>query len=112
MVFVDPNIAKTVAHMEGVREAVMAERDRIAARAEALFAPHDNPGGHEITKTDPVGTGIDALVNLEGPAPLSVEFGHWTKPAKGARATRHGGEETTFVEGLHILGRAIGQAGV
>lgn len=100
MVFVDPHIAKTIAHMEGVREAVMAQRDKIAARAEALFAAHDNPGGHEITTTDHgLGFGdLDGFVNLEGPAPLSVEFGHWTPDRK------------THVEGLHILGRAIGQA--
>jgi len=95
VVWVDPKIAKKVALLPGVHAAVVAERDRVATIAEGLFAPHDNPGGHEITKTD---KRIDALVNLDGPAPLSVEFGHWTPDHK------------RYVEGLHILGRAVAEA--
>lgn len=95
MAFVDPRIAKTVAHMAGVRLAVRTERDKLAAVAEGLFASHDNPGGHEISTDN---SGIDALFSLEGPAPLSVEFGHWTPDHK------------QHVEGLHILGRTVAQA--
>ena len=95
MVFVNPRIADIVAHMPEVVAAIHAERDKFAQIAEGIFASHDNPGGHKITTTD--GT-LDAFVNLEGPAPLSVELGHWT-PGR-----------TSFVEGLHIFGRAIGVA--
>lgn len=95
MAFVDPKIADTVAHMAGVKAAVLLERDKLAAAAEGLFASHDHPGRHEITTED---GRTDALVSLEGPAPLSVEFGHWTPGHK-----RH-------VEGLHILGRAVAAA--
>ena len=99
MAFVDPKIAKTVAHLAGVRVAVLAERDKIAGVAEGLFASHDNPGGHEITTSEPHDFGaLDAFVSLEGPAPLSVEFGHWTPDHK------------QHVEGLHILGRTVAQA--
>jgi hypothetical protein len=93
--FVDPKVASLVAHMPEIHAAVLLERDKVALVAEGLFAAHDNPGGHEITKTDEK---VDGLVSLEGPAPLSVEFGHWTKDHK------------TRVEGLHILGRAIAAA--
>lgn len=91
MAFVDPRVADLVAHLDGVKAAVVLERDRIATVARELFAAHDHPGRHEIT----TGTGqTDAVVSLEGPAPLAVELGHWTKDHK------------KFVEGLHVLGRA------
>lgn len=95
MAFVDPNIAETVAHMPEVHAAVLAERDRVARIAEALFAPHDDPGRHKITALDEPD---DGLVSLEGPAPLAVEFGHWTPDHK------------SHVEGIHVLTRAIDQA--
>ena len=95
MSFVDPKVADLVAHMPEVHAAVILERDKMAVVAEGLFAIHDRPGRHEITKTDEK---VDALVSLEGPAPLSVEFGHWTADHK------------TRVDGLHILGRAIAAA--
>lgn len=96
MAWVDPRIARKMARDKGVRLAVRAERDRIAAAAEGYFASHDNPGGHRITTSN---GRVDAFINLDGPAPLSVEFGHWQK-------TKDGHE---FVEGLHVLGRAIAQ---
>ena len=95
MATVDPNIASLVAHMSGVHAAVLLERDRVAAIAEGLFAGHDNPGGHEISTRDEE---VDGLIDFTGPAPLSVEFGHWTPDHK------------TRVEGLHILSRAVAAA--
>jgi hypothetical protein len=95
MSFVDPKVASVVAHMPEVHAAVLLERDKVAAVAEGLFAAHNNPGGHEIsTRAEKV----DGLVDFTGPAPMSVEFGHWTPDHK------------TRVEGLHILGRAIAAA--
>lgn len=95
MATVDPKIAALVARMPEIHVAVIAERDKLEGIARGLFASHDNPGRHEITTTDEK---VDALLSLEGPAPLSVEFGHWTHDHK-----KH-------VEGLHILGRAIAAA--
>lgn len=107
MATVDPKIAKIVAHMPEVHAAVIAERDRLEAIASGIFASHDNPGGHEITKTDEK---VDALVSLEGPDPLAVEFGHWaTRDERGRFAKAKGGDRE-FIEGLHIFGRAIAQA--
>jgi hypothetical protein len=96
MVWVDPNIAAKVAHFPEVKAAVRAERDKVAGVARGLFATHDMPGRHEITTQD---DHLDALVSLEGPAPLSVEYGHWMNTKDGRK----------FVEGLHILGRAVAQ---
>ena len=73
MAWVDPRIADKMARDKGIKEAVRAERDRIAAVAEGFFAPHDNPGGHKITTSN--GTKTDAFVNLDGPAPLAVDLG-------------------------------------
>lgn len=95
MASVDRRISSIVAHMPEVVAAVRVERDRVAHIAEGLFEPHDNPGGHQITTSDGES---DAFLNLDGPAPLAVEFGHWTP------------NHTRFVEGLHILSRAIGEA--
>jgi hypothetical protein len=92
---VDPKVASLVAHMPEVHAAVLFERDKVAAVAEGLFAAHNNPGGHEISTRD---ERVDGLVDFTGPAPLSVEFGHWTADHK------------TRVDGLHILGRAIAAA--
>lgn len=97
MATVDPRIASLVAHMPEVTAAVRLERDKVAAIAQALFASHDNPGGHEIGTHN---SGPDALIDIDGPAPLSMEYGHWQK-------TKHG---RVHVEGLHIFGRAIAQA--
>lgn len=96
---VNPNIARKVSRMPGVRAAVRGERDKLAGVAEGLFASHDHPGGHRITKQN---GRTDAFVSLDGPAPLSVEFGHWTDAKKPA--------DRRFVEGLHVLTKAIAQA--
>lgn len=95
MATVYPNVAASVAHMPEVEAAVIAERDKVAHIAERLFASHDNPGGHEVTTSE---SAPDAFVNLDGPAPAAVEFGHWTPDHK------------QFVDGLHILGRAVAEA--
>lgn len=95
MAFVDPQVAATIAHLDGVHAAVIAQRDELEGVAEGLFASHNNPGGHEFSARDEK---TDALLDFTGPAPLSVEYGHWTADHK-----RH-------VEGLHILARAIATA--
>ncbi len=80
-----------LARLPSVQGAVHGRRGKIAAKARALFASHDRPGGHSIKTHDGA---VDAYVSLVGPAAVAVEYGHFT--AKGDR----------FVEGLHIMGRA------
>ena len=80
-----------LARLPSVQREVRARRGMIAAKARALFASHDRPGGHSIKTHDGA---VDAYVSLVGPAAVSVEFGHFT--AKGDR----------YVNGLHIMGRA------
>lgn len=84
----------TAAHLPDVRAAVAAKADEIGTLADALFAPHNHPGRHDI---DVEHDSLDSLVVLHGPAPLSVEFGRSPGPdGKGG------------MRGLHVLGRAAG----
>jgi hypothetical protein len=101
MAAVDKRIASTIAHLPGVKGAVYAEGREIQARAEALFAVHNRPGGHEITgnKQD-----TDYLVAMSGPVPIVIEFG------REGYTTQRGGRtvEVGPMQGLHILGKAAG----
>lgn len=85
------------AHMPQVQAAIDAKTLEIGLAAEALFAPHDHPGGHRI-EVDKAST--DGFVSLVGPIPLAVEFGHYAGPRDKP--------DRKFVKGLHILSRAAG----
>lgn len=90
-------VNKIVSHLPGVVDATHGVGRQIAARAEAIFAEHDRPGGHEIVGE---ADGIDYLVSIEGPVPHVIEFGR-------AGYTRDDGADIGPMEGLHILGRAV-----
>lgn len=77
------------------KSATAAEALSIGVRAEAALAGHRHDGDHKVTVTE--GRRSDAFVNLEGPAPMSVEFGHWT-----------GYKARAYVPGLRILRDAAG----
>lgn len=93
-------INRTVSHLRGVKNALALEAIRIGARAEARLESHrdpDNATNHEIE----IDFGrVDAFVSLVGPAPLSVEFGHWY--------TGNLGGSPKYVPGLYILMGASG----
>lgn len=94
MAVVYPGLQSRVAHMLEVKVAVRLARDEVKGVAEGLWAIHNRPGRHELTTQD---DDVDALLSLDGPSPLSVEFGrHPDEHGKGA------------MRGLHILGRAAG----
>ncbi|WP_346007463.1 DUF5403 family protein [Janibacter terrae] len=95
----DKRMHKTLAMMPGVQAAVKENADTVEERAKTLFAQHDRPGGHRIRSRK---RGPDRLVYLTGPAPLSLELGHFTR----APASPSGDWTPTRVEGLHIMGRA------
>ena len=94
-------VNKIVAHTPGVRAEVYSAAQEIAAKAEQILLEHrdtTNKTDHEITISR--GT-VDSFVNLEGPAPAAVEWGHfWDNGEIEA--------EVTFVPGLYILHRAAG----
>jgi hypothetical protein len=99
MAFLRPDIASVIAHMPPVVAEVQQHGRGVLAKAEAAFAAHNRPGGHEVVgeKQD-----TDYLISLEGPAPVSVEYGH------GAYTTERDGKivEVGASQGLHILGKA------
>lgn len=94
-------VNKIVAHTPGVRAEVYSAAQDIAAEAETNLLAHrdtTNNTDHEITISR--GT-VDSFVNLEGPAPAAVEFGHFHGTGSSENTAR-------FVPGLYILHRAAG----
>lgn len=90
---------KRLAMLPGVQAAVKKNGDLVEERAKTLFAQHDRPGGHRIGSRK---RGPDRLVYLAGPAPMSVEYGHFTRQP----ANPSDDWSPTYVHGLHIMGRA------
>jgi hypothetical protein len=91
------NAADLVAHLEGVKAAVVdVAAAPVLRRARAILAEHSTGGSdpHEIQLR--LGAQTDAFVDLVGPAPAALEYGHVTPKGKA-------------VDGLHILKRAIGE---
>lgn len=88
------SLNKKLAKLPEVQAVLDTKREEIYAKAQALFAEHHKTGEHEITKSD---GRVDKYVNIDGPGALSIEEGHFD----GYRGKRR------YVEGLHILGRAI-----
>lgn len=61
-----------IAHRRDVRKELTVKRDEVFAIAEGIWAGHNRPGGHDITK----GRGLlDTYINLVGPVPHIVEYG-------------------------------------
>ncbi len=89
------SLESQLAHSASIQAIIRAKRDEIKAVADALFAPHNRPGGHEIETSDGV---VDAYLEMTGPDPMSVEYGHFTPPNKEG--------DVTYVEGLHVMSRA------
>lgn len=91
-----------VSHTPEARGAVRAEAGVVAGRAEGRLAAHRKTGKHRVTETH---GDVDSFVNLEGPAVLSVEFGHMVK------GKFEDPEHPKKVPGLYIITGAAGLAG-
>lgn len=87
-----------ISHEDGVKAAVQAEAEDIAREAKGNLARHRDTGNASISVTD---GDVDAFVNLDDPAALSIEFGHFVK-GKYERDT------PKYVPGLYILTGAAG----
>lgn len=92
------DFSKNMAKMDKVQDALADHAKKVQRAAEALLAVHRDTGAHKV---DYVGNSsvyeyghIDHYVELTGPAPISVEFGHRTKNGK-------------WVQGLYIMTRAM-----
>jgi len=91
------DMSKHLAQDDSVQDALKSHAKKVMHVAEALLAAHRKTGSHSIKyeghrSTTPFGH-IDHYVIMEGPAPISVEFGH--------RA-----ENGRWVHGLYIMTRA------
>lgn len=90
-------MSKHLAKDDKVQSALRSHAKNIARVAEVLLAMHRDTGAHSIKyegHRSSVEFGhIDHYVVMEGPAPVSVEFGHRTKAG-------------TWVSGLYIMTRA------
>lgn len=91
------DMERVLATLPGVKAARRAHAEMVLAKARALFAPHDNGGGHSINITH---APVDSIVYLEGPAAQALEFGH---VASGWYANVAPGK---WVKGINVMGRA------
>jgi len=92
------DISKHLAQDDRVQRALRERAKKITRTAKTLLAAHRNTGAHDVKYEGHRSTAsfghIDHYVILDGPAPISVEFGHRTKSG-------------TWVNGLYIMTRAM-----
>lgn len=91
-------LERVIANSEAVEGILGDETFEILNKARANLARHKKTGSHKVTQTKGK---VDHYVNLEGPAALSLEEGHFVKGA-------YESTEPTYVPGLNILKDAIG----
>jgi hypothetical protein len=84
-----------ISHLEGVRKTVHDTAHEVEGKAQAKMSKHHKSGSHQVTLTR---GDTDSFVNLEGPAPLSVEFGHFVGGYFGEKQ-----KKLQRVNGLHII---------
>lgn len=94
------NLERVVANSDEVEGILGDESFEILTKARANLAQHKKTGSHKVTQTKGK---VDHYVNLEGPAALSLEEGHFVKGS-------YESAEPTYVPGLNILKDAIGGA--
>lgn len=88
-----PRLERTIAHSDEVEGILGDHAYDIFLLARARLSAHTKSGAHKVTQTKGK---VDHFVNLEGPAALSLEVGHWVGGA-------YEGEDAQYVEGLRIL---------
>lgn len=87
-----------VSHIEGVKASVRAEAEEVHAKAEARLARHRNTGAADVSVSQ---GDVDSFVNLDDPAALSIEFGHFVKG-------KYEDDTPKYVHGLYIITGAAG----
>lgn len=102
-VYIRPDLDATVAHLQGVGEAVHDQGDQIGARAESILAAHRKTGAAHIdvhhSETDSYVSLVDETEQETNAIPaVAIEYGHTDK-----RTGEH-------VEGLYIITKAAGFA--
>jgi hypothetical protein len=94
----DRDFGKNLSKDDRVQRALREHAKKVARTAKALLAPHRDTGAHKVEYVGHASIHeyghIDHYVELTGPAPISVEFGHRT-------------ENGRWVHGLYIMTRAL-----
>lgn len=106
---------RIVAHIDGVRDSVKHEAEVVEGRAKG-YLEAARAGTHWYNIDDPASTGsraevtithgdVDSFVNLEGPNPMAIEFGHEPSGYFANTPTRppHGHYILTHATGLTDL---------
>lgn len=96
-------IRGAAARVDEVQREVLKQGKLIEAKATGLLAQHRDTGDHYIEgrkQHDRKYGELDYDIALVGPAPLSVEFGHWL--------IYYGTPTHQYIHGLYILHRAAG----
>lgn len=93
------NLEKVIAHTDELEGQLGDFAYTIMIRARGNLARHRKTGTHKITQTK---GRVDHYVNMDGPASLSIEEGHFVG------GFYQNTESIKYVEGLHILRDAIG----
>ena len=86
----EPDVDSRMSRAVEVRTELDRQQSRIAQRARSNLAGVRDTGAHHIATRRGA---VDRYVQLEGPAPLSIEAGHYTRTG-------------TYVPGHHILSNA------
>lgn len=91
------DFGKNLAKFDEVQDMLESHAKKLASAASADLATHRDTGAHQVKYVGHQSTTeyghIDHYVIMDGPAPISVEFGHRTTNGK-------------WVSGLYILTRA------
>lgn len=91
-------LERIIAHSDEVEGILGDAAYAITIRARSRLARHRRTGTHKIVQTK---GRVDHYVNLEGPAAISIEEGHFLS---GFYANT---ESIRFIDGLHILRDSI-----
>ncbi len=92
-------LERTIAHSDEVESQLGDFAYGITLKARANLAKHRKTGAHRIVQTKGK---VDHYVNLEGPASMAIEEGHFLS------GFYENTESIRWVDGLHILREAIG----
>lgn len=76
------NLEREIAHSDEVEGILGDHAFEILTRARANLAAHTKTGKHKVTQTKGK---VDHFVNLEGPAAVSVELGHFDRNGNWVR---------------------------
>lgn len=93
-------INNVVSGTDEVQTRIKIETEVIAGKADAILAMHRDNSDAEHHWIDTSYGDKDGYVSLNGPAPMSLEFGHML--------VFFGKPTAKYIQGLHILYKAAG----